>query len=565
MAGVRYPIEGVAYGDPARAARYFGESGWIDLTVGEALRATARKWPDRNAFVSDERTVTFAQLDDESDRLGAALLGMGLTPGDRAVFQMGTTVETAIALVGCYKSGVIPVCAVPQYREIEIGHLATQSGAKAYFVQADFSSFDLVGFAKEMMQRSPAIKHLIVARGASSPDCEQLESLIRLTPGEAARSRVEDVNLGSEDVLSFQLSGGTTGVPKIIPRFHAEYLGHSAGWMRQYGIDSSSKVIWPLPLIHNAGQLYALMPTLLLGVTSVLMPRVDIARMLELIEKHQVTHALSIGPIAPQMVAYKEIAKHDLRSLRLFSTMSRADGLEAHIRVPCSNLYGITEGLLLGNPAEAPASARHKTQGASGCHLDEVRLFQIGSEEPVRAGEMGELCFRGPSSLRGYFAAPEANRTAFTSDGFYRSGDIMTAHVIEGRTYYAFEGRLRDNINRGGEKIGCEEVEGYVSNHPAVSDAKLVAMPDPIYGEKGCVFIVLRPGAQAPDVNQLAGFLVEQGLAKFKCPERIEVLDAFPVTRVGKIDKPALRNLIAQKLREEAEGDLPVAHAVNSR
>jgi non-ribosomal peptide synthetase component E (peptide arylation enzyme) len=557
-------MEGVAYGDNTQAVRYFRDGGWIDLTIGEALRETARKWPDRNAFASDERTVSFAQLDDESDRLGAALLEIGLTPGDRAIFQMGTTVETALALIACYKAGVVPVCAVPQYREVEIGHLAAQSGAKAYFVQADFSSFDLVGFAKQMMQRNPALKHLITACGPASPATVDLDSLIREMQGEGARKRLAAVGLGSEDVLSFQLSGGTTGVPKIIPRFHAEYLGHCAGWMRQYGIDSSSKIIWPLPLIHNAGQLYALMPPVLLGVTSVLMPKVDIRRMLELIETHRVTHALSIGPIAPQMVAYPDIAKHDLRSLRLFSTMSRADRLEAHIGVPCSNLYGITEGLLLGNPPEAPAFARHRTQGASGCPLDEVRLLQVGAEEPVGAGEMGELCFRGPSSLRGYYGAPEANRTAFTSDGFYRSGDIMTAHVIDGRTYYAFEGRLRDNINRGGEKIGCEEVEAYVSKHPAVSDAKLVAMPDPFYGEKGCVFIVLRPGSYPPDVRQLAEFLTDQGLAKFKCPERIEVLDAFPVTRVGKLDKSALRNLIAQKLAEESGAAAPAAPTVTS-
>jgi salicylate---[aryl-carrier protein] ligase len=183
--------------------------------------------------------------------------------------------------------------------------------------------------------------------------------------------------------------------------------------------------------------------------------------------------------------------------------------------------------------------------------LDEIRLLEVGSEKPVSPGEMGELCFRGPSSLRGYFGSPEANQRAFTSDGFYRSGDIMTAHVVDGRIHYAFEGRLRDNINRGGEKIGCEEVEAYVSKHPAVSDAKLVAMPDPFYGEKGCVFLVLRPGASAPEVKELAEFLVGQGLAKFKCPERIEVIDALPVTRVGKVDKPALRALIAEKLQQE--------------
>jgi non-ribosomal peptide synthetase component E (peptide arylation enzyme) len=165
---------------------------------------------------------------------------------------------------------------------------------------------------------------------------------------------------------------------------------------------------------------------------------------------------------------------------------------------------------------------------------------------------MGELCFRGPSSLRGYFNAPEANKDAFTRDGFYRTGDMMTAHLIEGETYYAFEGRSRDNINRGGEKIGCEEVEAFVSTHPAVADAKLVPMPDTFYGEKACIYLILRQGQRAPEVKELADFLVGKGLAKFKCPERIEVVGAFPLTRVGKTDKPALKAAVAALLEQEA-------------
>ncbi|MEA3068632.1 MAG: hypothetical protein QOD29_78 [Alphaproteobacteria bacterium] len=170
----------------------------------------------------------------------------------------------------------------------------------------------------------------------------------------------------------------------------------------------------------------------------------------------------------------------------------------------------------------------------------------------MRLGEPGELCFRGPSSLRGFFNAPDANKRAFTSDGFYRTGDMMTARVIEGETYYAFdEGRLRDNVNRGGEKIGCEEVEAFVSMHPAVVEAKLVPMPDKLYGEKGCIFIILRKDQRAPAVKELADFLVAKGLAKFKCPERIEVIESFPLTRVGKLDKPALKAAIAALLKQE--------------
>ncbi|WP_322060030.1 AMP-binding protein [Paraburkholderia sp. J63] len=553
MTNVAYPIDDVVYPTQARAEAALASGAWIASTVGDALRATALRYPQRAAFIGDERSIGFAELDEATERLGAALLTLGLEPGDRAIFQLGTTVETAIALLACFKAGIVPVCSLPQHREVEIGQLSEQSRARGYFVQADFgTSFDLPAFAASMMTRHALLEHLVIVRGERA-GASSMQALIDAMPLAQARERLARVRIGLSDVLSFQLSGGTTGVPKIIPRFHAEYLGHSAGWMRRYRVDAESRLIWSLPLMHNAGQLYALIPAAMTGTPVVLMSRVDIARMLNLIGQHRVTHALSIGPIAPQLLAYPDIAQHDLSSLKLFATLSRADTLEAHLRVPCSNLYGITEGLLLGSPADAPADARHRSQGCSGCTDDEVRLLEPGSERPVPEGEMGELCFRGPSTLTGYVGNPEANAEAFTSDGFYRTGDMVSAHRVDGVLHYAFEGRLRDNVNRGGEKIGCEEVESHVSQHPAVADAKLVPMPDPFYGEKGCIFIIPRPGMPAPDVRELAQFLVERGLAKYKCPERVEVVEAFPVTRVGKVDKPAMKRVIAGILDQETK------------
>jgi len=528
------------------------------MTVGGALRRTAQAHPDRAAFASDERTVTFRELDEETDRLAAALLALGLQPGDRAMCQLGTTVETAIVLVACFKAGVIPVCAVPQYREIEIGQLAGMSACRAYVVQANLGSFDLVAFARRMMQAHPHIAHLVTLRGDGPQDAAALAAA---QPLHDARRRLAALRIGPGDVLSFQLSGGTTGVPKIIPRFHGEYLGHSRGWMRCYEITGECRLIWSLPLIHNAGQLYAMVPALLMGVTVVLMPKVDIGRMLELIERHRVTHALSIGPVGPQLIAYAGLGRHDLSSLRHFATMSRANALEAHLGISCSNLFGITEGLLLGSPASAPAAMRHMTQGYSGEPADEISLRDPSGAE-VAPGEIGELCFRGPSSLRAYYNAPDATRDGMTPDGFVRTGDMMRAHVVDSRTCYAFEGRIKDNVNRGGEKIGCEEVEALVSRHPAVADSKLVAMPDPVYGERGCVYLILRPGQDPPTVAGLAAFLTGIGLAKFKCPERIEVVDDFPVTRVGKLDKAALRRMVADKLVDEAAP--PVRPAMSS-
>jgi non-ribosomal peptide synthetase component E (peptide arylation enzyme) len=549
--GIEYRLDGVVYCDRPEAATFFAAGAWIDCTVGQALAITARRCPNKAAFISDDRSVTFYELHESTDRLGAALLALGLRPGDRAIFQMGTTVETAIALLACYKVGVIPVCAVPQYRAVEIGQLADQTDPKGYFVEGKVGNHDLVAFAKQMILRRPTIEHLVVARSTQHDGSHELESLIERMPIERARQILADVPLGSEDVLCFQLSGGTTGIPKIIPRFHAEYIGHSVSWMRLYGIGTESTIIWSLPLIHNAGQVFSLIPTACAGVTCVLMSKADARQMLDLIDKHQVTHALSIGPIAPQLLLHSPFG-HTLSSLRLFSTMNRADALEAHLGVPCSNLYGITEGLALGCGADAPVEARHHTHGSSGCPLDEIRLLQPDSDKPVRDGEVGELCFKGPSSLRSYFNAQVAPGEYLTHDGFYRSGDMMTAQVVDGKTYYTFQGRLRDNVNRGGEKIGCEEVEALVNRHPKIADAKLVPMPDALFGEKGCIFIIPRPGQAAPSVAELAEFLISSGLAKFKCPERVEIIEAFPVTRIGKLDKVALKAIIAEKLGNEA-------------
>ncbi|MCB5364457.1 AMP-binding protein [Pusillimonas sp. CC-YST705] len=552
MIGPIHSIEGVLYTPEQEARRYLETGAWMDSTVGDMLRQTARRVPNKAALITDAGSISFQQLNDQSDCLAAALLDLGLRPADRAIFQVGNNIETALTVIACFKAGIVPVCAIPQYREVEIGQLARLSQARGYFVQSDSpGSFDMVPFAQQILADHPHIEHLVFSGSRAPEHSNTIAALIQMHNVASARQRLADIKLSPADVLSFQLSGGTTGVPKIIPRFHGEYLAHATFCARHYEMDENSVFLWALPLMHNAGQLYALMPTLTLGRSTVLMPNVDIARMLTLVETYRVTHTASIGPIAPQIMAYSDLHKHDLSSLKLFYTMTRADMLEKKINVPCSNLFGITEGLLLGSPPSASTAIRHGTNGSSGCPFDEIKVLVPESETQVSDGEMGELCFRGPSSVRAYYMAPEANATAYTSDGYCRTGDIVTAHVIDGRTYYRFEGRFRDNVNRGGEKIGCEEVEAYVSKHSSVLDAKLIAMPDPVYGEKGCVFVILQPGATAPTVTELSCFLVEQGLAKFKCPERIEVVDAFPITRVGKVDKPAMKKHISALLENE--------------
>jgi non-ribosomal peptide synthetase component E (peptide arylation enzyme) len=548
---VRFPIDGVSYVNAADAARYLEAGAWLPMTGGEALRRTARELPDKPALVAPDRRLTFGEWDEMSERLGAALRALGLCPGDRALFQMGTVVETALALFGCFKAGVVPVCTLPQHREIEIGDLSARTGARAHFVQADVSRFDLVGFARTMAADQTAMRHIITARGPRSDGVTTLEDLIESVSLAEARHSLASIQIGIQDVLTFQLSGGSTGFPKIVPRFHGEYLGSSQSWGRLIHLSKTDIALWALPLIHNAGQILMLVPTVLFGSTLVLMPRMESTPFFDLIEQERVTIVTSIGPIASYVLDDESAARRELASLRLFMTLNRADAIEAHLGVTSMNMFGMTEGVLTGSPPDAPADARHTTVGEPSSPLDEVRLLEPGGERDVGEGDAGEMVFRGPSMTRGYYRMPEENVSAFTSDGFFRSGDLMKAHRIGGRLYYSFEGRLKDNIDRGGEKFGTEEIEQLIARYPGVADARVVAMPDRIYGEKACAFVIMRAGQHLPSVPELGQFLREQGLAAFKIPERIEASDAFPVTRAGKVDKAGLRAIIAEKLRSE--------------
>src|SRR5688572_19125369 len=548
---VRIPLDGVSYVNEADASKYTEAGAWLQTTTGAALRRTAHLLPEKRALISTDRQLTFGEWDETSERLGAALLGLGLVPGDRALFQMGTVVETAIALFGCFKAGIIPVCTLPQHREVEIGDLSARTEAKAHFVQADFSRFDLIGFARTIAERQGSMRHVIVARGPAQDGTLTLDGLIDSITSTDARRRLAAIDIGIQDVLTFQLSGGTTGLPKIIPRFHGEYLGQAHAWGSRIRLSEADTALWTLPLIHNAGQVLMLVPTVLFGATLVLMPRMESGVFFDWIERERVSLVTSIGPIASYVLEYEPTARRDLASLRLFMALNQADALEAHLGVTSMNMFGMTEGLLMGSAPDAPAKARFETVGEPASDLDEVRLLEPGSDRPVREGEPGEMAFRGPSMTRGYYRMPDENDRAFTPDGFFRSGDLMRARRYGGRRFYSFEGRLKDNIDRGGEKFGAEEIEHLIARYPGVADAKVVAMPDKVYGEKACAYLIMRPGRRPPDVPSLGEFLKAHGLATFKLPERIEAIEGFPVTGPGKVDKAALRAMIAERIRTE--------------
>jgi 2,3-dihydroxybenzoate-AMP ligase len=211
--------------------------------------------------------------------------------------------------------------------------------------------------------------------------------------------------------------------------------------------------------------------------------------------------------------------------------------------------FGMAEGLLMFVRQEDPRDVRLETVGRPVCDADEVLILD-DDDQPVAPGDVGEFCARGPYTLRGYFNAPEYNARAFTADGFYRSGDLMRQHPSGN---YMVEGRKKDVINRGGEKISAEEVENLILSHPAVKDVACVAMADPILGERMCACVIPRGGA-ALSFDELSRHLLAQRIAKFKLPEHLELFEEFPLSNVGKVSKKDLVRLVHTRVAHATVG-----------
>lgn len=543
-----------------RAERYRSQGLWAGETLGAALRQAARAHPDRTALVTIGGRLTHAELDDLTESFAAGLPRCtSLRTGDRVMFQLGNEIETVVAYYGCIKAGIIPVCTLPQHGEREIGQLAEHTGARGHIVQADFRNRDLVGLAQRLQRGVDVLDTVIVTRGAAPFPAHPYDQIVDDGRDSRARDELAGIDIDPDGVVVLQLSGGTTGLPKVAPRRHEEYVYNSREWARALDLSAASVVLHPLPIMHNAGTAAALQPAHLVGGTCVVAPGAEAGALLELIANERVTVLPVVPPaVAIRMLEHERAPHTDLSSLRRFviggqrPSADLIERLDRELGVRALQMFGMAEGMFLYTPPDSPDPARTGTVGTPISSADEVRVLDVAGEEEVPDGTVGELACRGPYTITGYYRAARHNAAAFTSDGFYRTGDLVTRHILDGRDYYAIDGRIKDVINRGAEKIHAEELEELLVQHPDVRNAAVVAMPDPVLGERICAYLVMSGGADLPTVGSVGEFLVSQGLATFKLPERVEVLDAFPLTNVGKVSKKDLRADIEEKIEKES-------------
>jgi 2,3-dihydroxybenzoate-AMP ligase len=524
-----------AFYPPDFAARYRAKGYWRGESFGAALRGWATRYGDRTAVVDGGTRLSYWDLDNRADRLAAGFAGHGIRPGDRVVVQLPNTAAFLEVVFGLFRLGAVPVFALPAHRESEITYFCAHSEAVAYVIPDVHERFDHRTLAAAALNAAPTLRHVFVA-GDPGP-------YTALSDVDRAPRMLENPDPGALAFL--QLSGGSTGLPKLIPRTADDYLYSVRASAEICGLDTSTVYLCALPAAHNfplsspgtLGVLYA-------GGTVVMCPRPDPATAFPLIARERVTITALVPPLA--LVWLDAALRHGaqgLESLRLLQVGGAKLSAEVARRVrpvlgcELQQVFGMAEGLVNYTRHDDPDETVETTQGRPISPDDELRVVD-DDDNDVPPGEAGHLLTRGPYTIRGYYRAEAHNRTAFTADGFYRTGDVVritsTGHIV-------VTGRAKDQINRGGEKVAAEEIENHLLAHPAVLDAAVVPVPDEYLGERTCAFVVPREGCEAPTGGQLRAFVRSRGLAAYKVPDRVEVVAQFPVTGVGKVSKSALR------------------------
>ncbi|WP_342376714.1 (2,3-dihydroxybenzoyl)adenylate synthase [Bacillus thuringiensis] len=521
------------------ADRYREEGCWLGETFGGVLRERAEKYGDQIAVVSGNTYITYSELDKKVDRLASGLLNLGIKPEDRVVIQLPNVIEFFEMCFALFRIGALPVFALPSHRSSEISYFCEFGEASAYVISDKALGFDYRKLAREVKEKVPTLQHVIVVG-----EKEEFVNISDLYIDPVPLPEVQP-----SDVAFLQLSGGTTGLSKLIPRTHDDYIYSLRVSAEICNLSAESVYMAVLPVAHNYpmsspgtfGTFYA-------GGKVVLATGGSPDEAFALIEKEKVTITALVPPLAMIWLDAASSRNNDLSSLEVIQVGGAKFSAEVAKRIrptfgcTLQQVFGMAEGLVNYTRLDDPEEIIIHTQGRPMSALDEIRVVDEYDND-VKPGEVGSLLTRGPYTIRGYYKAEEHNARSFTKDGFYRTGDLVK---VNEQGYIIVEGRDKDQINRGGEKVAAEEVENHLLAHDAVHDVAIVSMPDDYLGERTCAFVIAR--GQAPAVSELKRFLRERGIAAYKIPDRIEFIESFPQTGVGKVSKKELRKVIAEKL-----------------
>ncbi len=536
--GFRYTAE--------QAARFRQQGWWGDEILLDLLDSWTDEAPERELATDGVGRLTYGQAQGEAYRLAAELRRMGVQQGDRVLAQLPNWNEFVVIYLAAIRAGAVLVPIMPIYRHDEVGYILQRSEAKVAFTAGVFRNFDHLQMFRELRQTSPALEQIVVVRGSSGK--EEL-ALADLTQPDRAAGDFDESAIGkrpgADDGHVLIFTSGTESRPKGC--FHTwNTIGFTVrGLSKAFGLDCSSVTFAPSPVSHGTGLAMGVAAPILTGgsihLQDVWQPKEGLTR----IREHRCTHAATATPFVRMALDAFDPAQDDVSSMRAWVCAgapipaSLAEEVTTVFRgCRLLPLYGASEifattACWLSDPPEMAVIS----DGRPALDGVEVRVVNEAGQ-PVAAGEEGEVCYRGPGAMLGYWRDPERTAIAIDPDGWYHTGD-RGAFNAEG--LLRLKGRIKDVIIRGGTNISATEVEEHLLTHPKVKAVAVVAMPDRLMGEKACAFVV-PDGAEAPTLAELADYLKNnRRIAVHKVPERLEIVKELPMTPTGKIQKFALR------------------------
>ncbi|WP_018016709.1 (2,3-dihydroxybenzoyl)adenylate synthase [Corynebacterium capitovis] len=530
---------------PAEAEERYRSAGyWTAETFAGFLGAAAARFASRPAVTGYDysgRFVSWTYADTAARATAAA--GMfyraGVREGDRVVVQLPNIVDYVVAVFGLFELGALPVFALPAHRGAELQHFVRATRASGLVTVGTWMGFNHRELARGLRREHPHLRVFIVdgEPGEFEPFYPP-EHAPNTTPTRLPRPTRPETS-----IAFLQVSGGTTGVPKLIPRTHADYLYSVRASAHICGLGPDTKMLVVLPVSHNFTMSSpGILGVLLTGGEVILSRAPDPRTALGLVEKRCATMTAVVPPLLMTWLAHADSIGADMSSLELIQAGGSKLPEAAARRVPevfgcrLQQVFGMAEGLVNYTRADDPADIVATTQGTPISPADEIRILD-DANQPVPDGTPGHLTTRGPYTIRGYLG--DVDRESFSPDGFYRTGDIVrrlaSGHLV-------VEGRAKDQINRAGEKVSAEEVENHLVAHPDIIDAAVVAVPDARLGEKTCAYVIAARDLTHADIR---AHLKDRGVAAYKIPDGSVMTDSFPVTGVGKISRRELRAALA--------------------
>jgi 2,3-dihydroxybenzoate-AMP ligase len=536
--------------------RYRARGYWRGTALGDLPRQWSQDFGERTALVHGKTRISYAELDRRVDRVAAGFRIHGIGAGDRVVVQLPNVPEFIVTVFALMRVDAKPVFSLLAHRANEIRHLLELTDAAGFVVPGTYEGFDHAALAAELMPDFPGLRRVFVLDGRVPPGMphQRDDAFIPLAevrpPIEetVAGERYERPGTGSDsgatvdpsDVAFFLLSGGTTALPKLIPRTHDDYDYQTRAASELVGLSPDDVYLAVLPVEFNfTWGCPGVVGTLRSGGTVALVEAPVPDDCFETIEREHVT-VTSLVPTIAQLWLEAADNPYDLSSLRLIQVGGAplhreiAERIGPAFKCRLQQVFGMAEGLVTFTRDTDPMETALTTQGRPLSPDDEIRIVDSAGVD-VLPGETGELLARGPYTLRGYYRATEHNSRAFTTDGYYRTGDLVR---LTSTGELVVKGRVKDVIIKGGNKVSASEVEGHLLAHPSVQRVAVVAVPDQLLGERVCAYV--QPTGEPPTLAALRDALEARGIASYKLPDRLEIVEELPLTGLGKVDKKAL-------------------------